>query len=214
MIDILTALIFVFFIMCGYRNGFMKSAYRAVAFFAALVLAYLLYPYVRDIILKSGFAAAVRAQILGNFESSGGEGIFSAPMLPGYLRSMAANGQIALADAVSGFLTGMTVNVAAFLIVFIAARLLIALFGKLLHIVSRLPVISFFDRGLGVIMGLMESLLLIYLVLAVIYAAAPLRNNPTVYKYISESTLTKTMYENNPIIGIVSPTDYENLIGE
>lgn len=213
MLDILAALIFVFFIRHGYKNGFIKSAYRAAAFFAALVLAYLLYPYVRDIITGSGFASAVRAQILGNFENSGGEGLFSAPALPGYLQSMAANGQIALSDAVAGFLTGLAVNVAAFLIVFIVVRLLIAIVGRLIHIMSKLPVISFFDRGLGVVMGIAESVLLIYLVLAVIYAAAPLRQNPVVYNYISESTLIKTMYENNPIIEITMPTDYESFIG-
>ena len=63
-------------------------------------------------------------------------------------------------------------------------------------------------------MGIAESVLLIYLVLAVIYAAAPLRQNPVVYNYISESTLVKTMYEHNPVVEIVLPTDYENLIGE
>ena len=192
----------------------MKSAYRAASFFISLALAYLLYPYVRDILMGSGLGSAVHAKILGNFEDSGGEGVFSAMMLPGYLRSMAANGQIALSDAVSGFLTGMTINAAAFLAVFIAARLIIAVAGRLVRIVSRLPVISFFDRGLGAVMGIAESVLLIYLVLAVIYAAAPLRQNPVVYNYISESTLVKTMYEHNPVVEIVLPTDYENLIGE
>ena len=213
MLDILAALVFVFFILRGYRNGFMKSAYRAAAFFAALALAYILYPYVRDILLEGGPGSAVHARILGNFESSDGEGIFSALMLPGYLRSMADNAQIALSDAVAGFLTGLTVNVAAFLIVVIAERLIIAVVGGLVHIVSRLPVISFFDRGLGVVMGIAESVLLIYLILAVVFAAAPLGADPSVYDYISESTLVKTMYENNPIIEIAMPTDYESFIG-
>ena len=85
------------------------------------------------------------------------------------------------------------------------------MYKRQVHIFSRLPVIRFFDRGLGLILGLLEAVLIIYIILALLFAVTPLRESVAADKYISESTLTKYMYENNPIVTLVSPTDYDNL---
>lgn len=61
------------------------------------------------------------------------------------------------------------------------------------------------------VFGIIEGVIIIYLVLALVYAITPLRENENTQKYISESTLTKAMYENNPIVQLVTPTDYDNL---
>ena len=213
MIDILTAIIFVIFIWSGYKTGFLKSAYRVVAFAVGIALAYMLYPYVRNIIMSSAAGDTIRSIVQTKYVApSIADNAFAADSLPGYVQSMVANGQIALSDAVSGFLSGLIINIISFLLIFIIVRFLIAIVGKLLHFVSKLPVISFFDRGLGVALGIVESVMFIYLILALVYAITPLRQNPTLNKYISESTLTKTMYENNPIVEMVKPTDYENLV--
>ncbi len=214
MIDILTAAIMILFIFIGYKNGFLKSVYRVAAFAAGIFLAYILYEPLKNIMIDLGFMDKI-GDIIKNLNNSYaeehqidlGEGI-----LPGYMKSMVANGQVSLSDALNGFLTTIVINILTFLLIFITVRILIAIVGKLLHIVSKLPIISFFDHGFGVILGIAESVMLIYMVLALVYAITPLRQDPAVIEYISESTLTKTMYENNPIIGLISPTDYESLI--
>ena len=122
-----------------------------------------------------------------------------------------ANGQLLLADALTGFISNLIINIIAFLLVFIVSGIIVSVIGKLVHIFSRLPVIRFFDRGLGLILGLLEAVLIIYIILALLFAVTPLRESVAADKYISESTLTKYMYENNPIVTLVSPTDYDNL---
>ena len=207
MIDILTAGIIILFIFIGYKNGFLKSVYRVAAFAVGIFLAYILYEPLKNILIDLGFMNKIGDIIKDLNNSYAEEGI-----LPGYMKSMVANGQVSLSDALNGFLTTMVINILTFLLIFISVRILIAIVGKLLRIVSKLPVISFFDHGFGVILGIAESVMLIYMVLALIYAITPMRQNPVVIEYISESTLTKTMYENNPIVGLISPTDYESLI--
>ncbi len=214
MIDILTAAIIFLFIFIGYKNGFIKSVYRVAAFIVGIFLAYILYEPLKNILTDLGFMDKIGGIIkdLNNSYAEEHKIELGEEILPGYMKSMVANGQVSLNDALNGFLTTMVINILTFLFIFIFVRILIAIVGKLLHIVSKLPIISFFDHGFGVIFGIAESVMLIYLVLALIYAITPMRQNPTVIEYISESTLTKTMYENNPIIDLISPTDYEVLI--
>lgn len=210
MIDIIIAVVIILFIIVGYKNGFMKSVYRVSAFVLGIVLAYVLYRPVKNLFINSGLMDKVNSGIRSLSDSH--MQVLNENILPGYMKSMVANGQVSLSDAVSGFLTTLVINVLAFLFVFLAARLLIALLGRVIHITSRLPVINFFNRGLGVVLGIAEGIMLIYLVLAFVYAVTPLRENPVTVEYINASPLTKTMYENNPVIDLISPTDYESLI--
>ncbi len=214
MIDILTAALIILFIFVGYKNGFLKSVYRVAAFAVGIFLAYILYEPAKNILTDLGFMNKISGIIkdLNNSYAEEHRIRLGEEILPGYMKSMVANGQVSLSDALNGFITTMVINILTFLLIFISVRILIAIVGKLLRIVSKLPIISFFDHGFGVILGIAESVMLIYLVLALIYAVAPMRQNPAVIKYISESTLTKTMYENNPIIDLIMPTEYENLI--
>lgn len=213
MIDILTAAVIFLFIFIGYKTGFMRSVYRVAAFIAGIIMAYILFEPVKNILIKLGTLSKIEnlTSFIYAHDIDYPE-IFGEDILPGYMKSMIANGQVTLSDAVRGFLSTMIINIITFLLVFITVRILIAIIGRLLHIASKLPVISFFDHGLGACLGIVESVMLIYLVLALAYAAIPIRQNVTLKNYISESTLTKTMYENNPIIKMIAPTDYENLI--
>ena len=186
MLDILTACFFAIFIWVGYKNGFLKSAYKVAAFIASIILAYILYPYIKDFIVGSAFGDMVRSIVQTKYvEPKIASETLTATALPEYMIS--------------------------FLSVFIITRILISIIGKVVNIVSRLPVIRFFDRAVGVVFGIIEGVIIIYLVLALVYAITPLRENENTQKYISESTLTKAMYENNPIVQLVTPTDYDNL---
>lgn len=176
-------------------------------------MAYILYPYIKDFIVGSAFGDMIRSIVQTKYvEPKIASETLTATALPGAtMRSMVATGQTALNDALTSFITNLVLNLISFLSVFIITRILISIIGKVVNIVSRLPVIRFFDRAVGVVFGIIEGVIIIYLVLALVYAITPLRENENTQKYISESTLTKAMYENNPIVQLVTPTDYDNL---
>lgn len=212
MIDILTAAIFVIFIFIGYKKGLLRSLYGIAALAASIIIAYLLYPYIKDIINGSQIGIGVRNLVRTKYVEPG---VLSQSLdttdLPDYMRSMVSTGRIGLENALTGFFSNLALNLISFLTVFVITRLLICIVGRILHIISRLPFIRLLDRTGGIIFGIVEALLVLYLVFAVIYAAAPLRDNPTAKAYISNSTLTKTMYENNPLVKLITPTDYDNI---
>ncbi|MFR5439119.1 MAG: CvpA family protein, partial [Monoglobus pectinilyticus] len=167
-------------------------------------MAYILYPYIKDFIVGSAFGDMIRSIVQTKYvEPKIASETLTATALPEYMRSMVATGQTALNDALTSFITNLVLNLISFLSVFIITRILISIIGKVVNIVSRLPVIRFFDRAVGVVFGIIEGVIIIYLVLALVYAITPLRENENTQKYISESTLTKAMYENNPIVQLV-----------
>jgi len=212
MIDILTAAVFILFIIIGYKKGLLRSLYGIAALAASIIIAYLLYPYIKDIISGSVIGSSIRDLVRTKYVEPGVlSKSLDASDLPDYMRSMVSTGRVGLENALTGFVSNLVLNLISFLVVFLITRILISVVGQILHIISRLPLIRLFDRAGGVIFGTVEALFVLYLVFAVVYAVAPLRENPTTKAYISESTLTKTMYENNPLVKLVTPKDYDNI---
>ncbi len=213
MIDILTAAVFIVFIIIGYKKGLLRSLYGIAALAASIIIAYMMYHYIKSIISDGLFGDWIRSMVHTRYVEPGlTSDSLSSEALPEYVRSMVATGRIELDSALTVFISDLVLNLFSFIAVFIVTRILISILGKVLHLISKLPVIRFFDKIGGAIFGLIESLLILYLIFTVIYAVTPLRDNPVTKTYISDSTLTKTMYENNPLVELVMPRDYDNMI--
>lgn len=212
MIDIVLALVFGIFILLGYKTGLLRSIFRVFAFVFSLIIAYYLYSYLRDIIALGTIGDNIRDLVKTKFiQPQVTNGTLNLSALPEYMQSMVVMGQVELSDALTSFISNLVINIFSFLSVFIITRILISIIGIIVKFVSRLPVIRFFDKIGGIIFGVLESILIIYIVLALVYAITPLRENPQTQTYISESVLTKTMYENNPLVDMVKPKNYDSL---
>lgn len=212
MIDIVIALIFGIFIFLGYRTGLLRSVFRVVAFILSLIIAYYLYTYLRDIIAIGSIGDSIRQLVKTKFvDPQIASNSLNQNALPEYMQSMVVMGQVELSDAYASFISNLVINILSFLAVFIITRLLISIIGFIVKFVSRLPIIRFFDKIGGVIFGVLESVLILYIAFALIYAITPLRDNPQTQTYISESVLAKTMYENNPLVDMVMPKNYDIL---
>lgn len=151
---------FAIFIWVGYKNGFLKSAYKVAAFIASIILAYILYPYIKDFIVGSAFGDMVRSIVQTKYvEPKIASETLTATALPGVHEKHGGKpDRRLLNDALTSFITNLVLNLISFLSVFIITRILISIIGKVVNIVSRLPVIRFFDRAVGVVFGIIEVL--------------------------------------------------------
>ena len=77
--------------------------------------------------------------------------------------------------------------------------------GRILDLFASLPVIGFFNRLAGMALGLLEGLLIACILLAVVYAVVPLRNNTYLSYAIEQSAATRILYLNNPLVRLVLP---------
>lgn len=208
--DLIVVLFVLLLLLLGFRKGLLAMVYRFASFFVSLVIAWLLYPRAADLLSAFGLEQWIADLVRANYvEPSLEQTTADISDLPAYLQSMVQSGQIGLTDAATAQVTHLIMNIAAFVLVLILVRLVVWVIGQLLHVVSKLPVIGCLNRIGGAALGAAEGILLVYIVLALLFAAAPLRSSQQVEQYIEQSVLTKAMYENNPLVQLVSPTNYD-----
>ena len=66
-----------------------------------------------------------------------------------------------------------------------------------------LPILKQFNKAGGIIYGIIKSLIIIYLLLAIVFAITYITGNTTISKAISESYITKLFYNNNILLNLI-----------
>ncbi len=123
--------------------------------------------------------------------------LFSNTLLEG------TNGLFGLAEKVGVyFASGLS-----WLLIFFAVKLMIRIVKKFITaIVEKIPVVGSLNHLLGLAVGLLEGLLIVWIVLAVLGFVATYSAEATkiITEGIEKSFLAKIFYENNPVIGWLS----------
>ncbi len=102
---------------------------------------------------------------------------------------------------IAAYLSKLIIHVLAFIAVFILVTLILRAIVFALNIVSELPVIGFFNRLAGGVLGGVGALIIVWLlfiVLALLYTATSMGKE--IYDVIQGNVLTSLMYEYNPIM--------------
>lgn len=206
--DIILIAITVLFAAVGWRKGLMKSIVGIVSLVLSFILAIMLSPAVADFLILIGTKERIYEKILMTIGGSGEAEWIST--LPEFMRSAVEAGQNDAATRAASTISDMTVNIIAFVLVLIVARILIWIAAKILDLISKLPVLNFFNRTLGMILGAAEGILIVFIILAIISAVMPMRENPDVAQTIENSQIVKYMYECNPITKLLDKT--QNII--
>ena len=71
MIDIITAAVFVLFIVLGCKRGLLRSLYGIAALAASIIIAYLLYPYIKNLIADGLFGDWIRSMVKTKYVTPG-----------------------------------------------------------------------------------------------------------------------------------------------
>ena len=77
-------------------------------------------------------------------------------------------------------------------------------------LIAKLPVIKQFDKLGGVIYGLLEGLIIIYVILAIISFVAPMTNG-NIVTAIDEAFIGSMLYNNNLLLKIIFNTATFNI---
>jgi len=107
------------------------------------------------------------------------------------------------------FITLVIINCISIFILFIGARICIALLEALLSEIFSLPVLSFFNHSFGAILGLVNGVLIILFLFAMLIPLASIEKFGFIYRSIDSSLLAKYFYQYNFIFNWIlkSATD-------
>ncbi|MCL2357003.1 MAG: CvpA family protein [Defluviitaleaceae bacterium] len=155
-LDLGIAAVVVLCALIGWYRGLIRTVYRLVSFFAAIVLAQMLRPYVSGFLRETDITYRVRGGVergLGELEYAAG--------LPGELPPV-------MTEMPADFLTYLAIDAIAIVSVFFIVFTALLIIGSALNIVSKLPVISTLNELGGLLAGMVFGAGISWLVLIVL----------------------------------------------
>lgn len=131
-----------------------------------------------------------------------------APVLEGILeKTTDAAGvlmeQSGIYTAIAAGLADFILKGISFFVALIAAWILVHIISQLLGIVSRIPVIKGANRSLGLLVGMVYGLLLVWLAFYVVALGSAGETGQMIVSYIYESSFLTFLYENNFVLTLI-----------
>ncbi|NLI89444.1 MAG: CvpA family protein [Epulopiscium sp.] len=107
------------------------------------------------------------------------------------------------AEYVAGYIANFYLSIIAYILLLAVIKSIMHIIGGSIKGVSRMPVISFFDRWLGLSVGLVKGVIGVWIatIIMAVMIVFPRFNSLAVL--LSQSTLAKWFYENNLILDII-----------
>ena len=233
---ITVAVLFLIFMLRGYRKGFVKSLASIVSLAASLILVSFIAPSMADYIhnrtpiytrIRAKCEDSFRIEVEKNASSVSGadkgvsafttenntvekyvqDGIIDSLNLPLPVRNLLKNNNNASSykkvaagsfnEYVPNFIADLIVNIIAFIITWVIAAVIILVMTYTLDAIASLPVLCSINRILGVGLGFVHALTLVWLGFLVITIFADTQVGKELLGMISENMLLRRIYDAN-----------------
>ena len=95
------------------------------------------------------------------------------------------------------------INIGVLIALFLVSRIVLIFIKGLTQLITKLPVIKQFDKLVGIIYGLLEALVIIYVILTILSLVSPLISNSGIIQAIENSFIGSVMYDNNLLLKLI-----------
>lgn len=150
----------------GYRKGLMRMSVNIVSIVVSLIATRMLLPTVQSWIDQNPVLRELVAQRVEKIAFGEGPAAGAASESVDLFYQLL--GLDKLTDYIADRITGMLVSVITFVLLLIVVTLLVKLAFAILQRVVELPVLNFMNRTLGAVLGLVESIVYVWIFLIVI----------------------------------------------
>lgn len=203
-------------VIIGLKNGFVKMLFSIVSLIATIILTIIIGPYVATYLKESTPVYETVQQktcifienALIKMEEEAGESkkIEDLP-LPNVIKEKLLEnnneetynlfGAESLGEYISEYVSGIAVNAIAFCATFIVILIAIKLIVYFLDLISKLPLLNGLNRTLGAALGLLEGLIVLWILCLVVTAGAGNEWGQHLLAMINESEFLSFVYNNN-----------------
>jgi len=227
--DLSVLTIILVFGLIGYFTGFIMSIFRLASFFISAFLAIKFFHVVSEFLQKTAIYTNIKNSIYntlllqqqsqspkvdGSVKQAAAQTIVDSLHLPGFLKGTIIE-QIPnptklidlswVVNIVSEKLAVMVVDIISLILLFILIRIALIFAKYILKGIAKLPVFKQMDKMGGIAFGLMEGLLMIYIVCAILILFHSAAQFNSVFISIDNSTFAKFFYQNNFIVDWMFP---------
>ena len=205
---ILIAIILINIIIC-YKKGLVKLAVGLIAVFIAIICAIIFYKPVSNIIIKNTeIDEEIKNTIINTLTTNNekyneqkDDGIMK--YMQSYVDDAMNKTKNEIVLEAANVVSEKVINICVFLAIFIVVRVLAMLLTILADAIMSLPILKQFNKAGGVLYGGIKSLVIIYLILAIIFVITYITGNTVISEAISKSYITKIFYNNNIILNFI-----------
>ena len=217
----LVLLVLVCCAIYGYTKGFLRIVFSLVAWVIVLVFVSWATPHVSQWIqenttiyekIEAACEESVRRAAQGKMEEGAVEQYGEAGELgldlPESVMAQIVSGASGAADTVlaeTGVYEGIAQSLAGFIvqgIAFVTVLILVHVISALLGIVSHIPILKGVNRFTGMLAGLMEGLLIVWIAFYIVALCSTGETGRVIVSYINQSAFLKELYENNILLSL------------
>lgn len=203
----------------GLKRGFVKSCFSFVPSVVALVFTGKLYPHVSKLlrstplfdIIKNSVAKGIHIDAAA---SGASDSIINSLSLPQFLKSLLISNNnnvvynildaTGIKDYIAGYISNIFINIISMILVAVGLIILFKLIIGMLDIITHLPVISTFNRLGGLIVGIGEGVLVVWIlfILAVLFCSSD--KLQWFYTDLPQSKVASVLFEKNILMYMIS----------
>ena len=178
-LDILALVLVVGTAVQAYRKGFVRAALNFLPMVAALAATRFLTPTVSELLRKTPFFDALTNTVGNGLHLENAIGDAAMQTQTEIIESMHLKESLvennnpviyhlldveSLQSYIAGFLANICINIISVLLVFVVVWLAVKFVLKALNLISKLPVLNFFNRACGFLVGLLKGLCVAWLI--------------------------------------------------
>lgn len=206
----------------AYRKGFVTAALYFLPMVAGLIATKLFTPAVSQLLRKTPFFASLSGKISDNLQLDAVVGdaamqtqteIINNMKLPDFLKDtlLENNNPViydlldveSLQNYVAGFLANICINIISVLLVFIVVWILMHMLLKALNLISKLPVLSFFNQTGGMLIGLLKGISIVWVCCILLTFFQCNAQFAGFFTALQASHIAKLLYENNILLLLI-----------
>lgn len=216
-VDLVIIAILLLCIFIGYKRGLTGSLIKILSFVLALVIALILFKPVSSFVVNNTKVddkiKDSIVQIFINQESETQESeeekeeTTVAQPIMNYMNEQVEKSTAQVkSDAVNSVaiqISVLIIDIGVIILLFIIARILLIFVKAITNLITKLPVIKQFDELGGIVFGVVQALVIIYIILAIISVIAPIIGNYAITTLIGQSYIGSILYNNNLLLEII-----------
>lgn len=213
-IDLIILGLILLCVFFGYKKGLTKCVIKILSFVIAIIIAVVLFKPISNFVINN-------TQIDDNIKNSIVEIVADDVSETGKVKEDSnlpksivnhINESIetsvnetkqAVVNTVAEQISKTAANVGVAIILFIVARIALIFVSALSSIITDLPIIKQFDKAGGIIYGLVEALIIIFIVFAIISFISPMIESSGLIAAINKSIIGSVFYNNNLLMNII-----------
>ena len=208
LIDLIVIVILGYFIVKGYKNGFVISLVDSCSCIFSFIATFCTYNHVVPFVTSSPVGKFISENIekiiMGIFKDKT-DAIIGELKLPSFLVSGISKSSVIYdaAQSLSTNITGTLIALVTIVALYFLIKLLLKLLKTPIKTLASLPVIKQINTLLGVITGLVAGCFWIYVIMASVSLLSFVPLISTITEFIEGTTIAKIFFEGNIILSIL-----------